>query len=238
MSEGMIIRRGGGGGFDPTGAVLKVVTSAGCTVNVSGTSYSRTQTDAEGFPRSGDANVVEHFFNIPSTAFGTIAVTATNTYGTNTKTLTVNTAGKVYELLLGGPNILLNSVFGKQEGFSISDAGSGTSSTYDSDYKTYTLRNITAATTAGFFAFSNSYNVSLYDKIKITAKKGSSATAEWRLTCINKDNSQVFNVQLNVGTEYVSDEVTLTDKAKSPFTFKISEGTSNRDLIINEISFI
>lgn len=118
MSEGMIIRRGGGGGgFDPTGAILKVVTSAGCTVNVSGTSYSRTQTDAEGFPRSGDANVVEHFFNIPSTAFGTITVTATNTYGTNTKTLTVNTAGKVYEALVSAPNIILNSTFGLQSGY-------------------------------------------------------------------------------------------------------------------------
>lgn len=118
MSEGMIIRRGsGGGGFDPTGAVLKVVTSAGCSVNVSGTSYSRTQTDAEGFPRSGDANVVEHFFNIPATAFGTITVTATNTYGTNTKTLTVNTAGKVYEALCAGPNIILNSTFGLQDGY-------------------------------------------------------------------------------------------------------------------------
>ena len=120
MSEGMIIRRGGGGGgFDPTGAILKVVTSAGCTVNVSGTSYSRTQTDAEGFPRSGDANVVEHFFNIPSTAFGTITVTATNTYGTNTKTLTVNTAGKVYEQLCGGLNIILDSTFGLQSGLAL-----------------------------------------------------------------------------------------------------------------------
>jgi len=237
MSEGMIIRRGGGGGgFDPTGAILKVVTSAGCTVNVSGTSYSRTQTDAEGFPRSGDANVVEHFFNIPSTAFGTITVTATNTYGTNTKTLTVNTAGKVYEALIGGINILLNSTLGKQDGFSISDDGAGTSSVYDSDYKTYTLRVITSS--SGVFRFSGSYSVSLYDKIKITYKtESTSASSAWKLFGANKDNVQVFNQSLGVGETYHSEEVALTDKEKSPFTFGFMQGYTNKTIIISEISF-
>lgn len=118
MSDAYIVRRGGGGeGFDPNGAVLKVVTSTNCTVLVTGTGYSKTHQQADGFPRSGDANVTEHFFSIPASAFGTITVKATNTYGDNTKTITVNTAGKVYELLCGGINIILNSTFGLQEGF-------------------------------------------------------------------------------------------------------------------------
>lgn len=167
MSEGMIIRRGGGGGgFDPTGAVLKVVTSAGCTVNVSGTSYSRTQTDAEGFPRSDDANVVEHFFNIPSTAFGTITVTATNTYGTNTKTLTVNTAGKVYELLCGGLNIILDSTFGLQDGYD--DAIVYQYAQYDDRYK---IIRITSRPNPGTVLFNyDAISITPYSKITISAK--------------------------------------------------------------------
>jgi len=119
MSDAYIIRRGGGGGegFDPNGAVLKVVTSTNCTVLVTGTGYSKTHQQADGFPRSGDANVTEHFFSIPASAFGAIAVKATNAYGDNTKTLTVNTAGKVYEVLVSAPNIILNSTFGLQSGF-------------------------------------------------------------------------------------------------------------------------
>ena len=59
MSDAYIIRRGGGGGegFDPNDAVLKVVTSTNCTVLVTGTGYSKTHQQADGFPRSGDANV-------------------------------------------------------------------------------------------------------------------------------------------------------------------------------------
>lgn len=120
MSEAMIVRRGGGskgGGFDPTGAVLKVVTSAGCIVDISATGYTATQLDSEGYPRIGNPDVVEHFFSIPATAFGTVTVMATNDYGMNTKTLTVNTAGKVYEQLCGGINIILDSTFGLQSGY-------------------------------------------------------------------------------------------------------------------------
>ena len=98
MSDAYIVRRGkiiqGGGGFDPNGAILKVVTSTGCTVAVTGTGYSQTQQDGDGFPRSDDANVTEHFFSIPASAFGTITVKSTNTYGDNTKTVSVNTAGR------------------------------------------------------------------------------------------------------------------------------------------------
>lgn len=123
MGEAMIVRRGGfgsgGGGFSPNDAVLKVITSTGCTVTVIGTGYSQTHQDGDGFPRSDDANVTEHFFSIPASAFGTLTVVATNTYGDNTKTITVNTDGKVYELFCGGVNIILDSTFGLQDGFTI-----------------------------------------------------------------------------------------------------------------------
>jgi hypothetical protein len=133
----MIIRRGGGGqGFDPNGAVLKVVTSTGCTVAVTNATagYSKTHQQADGYPRSNDADVTEHFFSIPASAFGTLTVVATNTYGTNTKTITVNTAGKVYELLCGGLNIILNSTFGLQEGYSWKNLGAA-ATRYNETYK-------------------------------------------------------------------------------------------------------
>lgn len=109
----------GGGGFNTNSAILKVITSTNCTILVTGTNYSETHQQANGFPRSSDANVTEHFFSIPTTAFGTITVTATNTYGNNTKTITVDTAGKIYEVLCGGTNIILNDTFGLQNGYYI-----------------------------------------------------------------------------------------------------------------------
>lgn len=122
-----------GEGFDANGAVLKVITSTGCTVLVTGTGYSKTHQQADGFPRVDDANVTEHFFSIPASAFGTITVKATNTYGDNTKTLTVDTAGKVYEQLCGGINIILNSTFGLQEGYSWTRTSGN--SVYNGTYK-------------------------------------------------------------------------------------------------------
>lgn len=173
MSNCMIVRRGGGGGegFDPNGAVLKVITSTGCTVLVTGTGYSKTHQQADGFPRVGDANVTEHFFSIPASAFGTITVKATNTYGDNTKTLTVDTAGKVYEQLCGGINIILNSTFGLQEGFSIS----GSYYTYNDRDKCIEGPNASVAAdlspavsvapyeymTVSFSSTSSSYNASM-----------------------------------------------------------------------------
>lgn len=134
MSEAMIIRRGGsssgGEGFDPNGAVLKVITSTNCTILVTGTGYSKTHQQTDGFPRSSDANVTEHFFSIPTSAFGTITVTATNTYGDNTKTIIIDTINQLYEVLCSGINIILNSTFGLQEGYSTSSITEGTSATY------------------------------------------------------------------------------------------------------------
>lgn len=135
MSDCMIIRRGGGGqGFDPNGAVLKVVTSTGCTVAVTNSSagYSKTHQQANGYPRSNDANVTEHFFSIPASAFGTLTVVSTNTYGNNTKSLTVDTAGKVYELYCGGTNIILDGTFGLQSGYTwVPETGTGPNSEYN-----------------------------------------------------------------------------------------------------------
>lgn len=115
MSVAMITRRGGGSkGFDPNGAVLRVITSTGCSVTVISTGYNKTQADGEGYPRSGDPSVTEHFFSIPASAFGTVTVVATNAYGDNPRTVTIDTAGKVYDVLCGGINIILDQNFGWQ----------------------------------------------------------------------------------------------------------------------------
>lgn len=106
--------------LDTNSAILKVVTSTGCSVTVTNGTDTFTQQDADGFVRTNDANVTEHFFVIPTAAFGTFSVTATHpTYGDNTKTnaVTIGNAGKVYEVLCGGKNIILNSTFGLQDGF-------------------------------------------------------------------------------------------------------------------------
>ena len=106
--------------LDTNSAILKVVTSTGCSVSVTNGTDTFTQQDADGFVRTGDANVTEHFFVIPTAAFGTFDVTSTHpTYGDNTKTnaVVIGNAGKVYEVLCGGKNIILDGTFGLQDGF-------------------------------------------------------------------------------------------------------------------------
>lgn len=169
MSDAYIIRRGGGGeGFDANGAVLKVITSTGCTVLVTGTGYSKTHQQADGFPRSGDANVTEHFFSIPASAFGTITVKATNTYGNNTKTLTVNTAGKVYELYCGGINIILNSTFGLQSGYTIPY---GLGLAYDSRTKRIT-GSFNSSGNTWYLLFNEDVPVSAYTQLTVDVSTG------------------------------------------------------------------
>lgn len=175
MSDAYIIRRGGGGGegFDPNGAVLKVVTSTNCTVLVTGTGYSKTHQQADGFPRSGDANVTEHFFSIPASAFGTITVKATNTYGDNTKTITVNTAGKLYEVFVSAPNIILDGTFGLQEGFL--NKLNLTRGEYSGRYKRLQMSG--SSSNAGFTGNISNIPVGPYSTLQITAESwGQNAT--------------------------------------------------------------
>lgn len=169
MSDCMIIRRGGGGqGFDPNGAVLKVITSTGCTVLVTGTGYSKTHQQADGFPRSNNADVTEHFFSIPASAFGTITVKATNTYGDNTKTLTVNTAGKVYELLCAGLNIILNSTFGLQSGWNMYRTEGYGSVSYNQYDRVFTLNSGSNATAIALYHGNDGkIDFTPYDNIKL-----------------------------------------------------------------------
>ena len=186
MSDAYIVRRGGGDGegFDANGAVLKVVTSTNCTVLVTGTGYSKTHQQADGFPRSGDANVTEHFFSIPASAFGTITVKATNTYGDNTKTITVNTAGKVYELLCGGVNIILDSTFGLQDGFSTG-----------SFYYTYNDRSkrIEGNNPGTSATLSPAISVGPYEHFTVSFSSGGSSYTPY-ISLIDQDNTSIARV--------------------------------------------
>ena len=112
-------------GLDTDSAILKVVTSTGCSVTVTNGTDTFTQQAGQGFVRPNDANVTEHFFVIPTAAFGTYSVTSTHpTYGDNPKTnaVVIGEAGKVYEVLCGGKNIILDGTFGLQDGYVLSGA--------------------------------------------------------------------------------------------------------------------
>ena len=60
--------------LDTNSAILEVVTSTGCSVSITNGTNTFTQQDADGFVRTGDANVTEHFFVIPTAAFGTFSI--------------------------------------------------------------------------------------------------------------------------------------------------------------------
>ena len=167
IKEGVTIfgKTGTFGGFNTAGAILKVITSSGCTVKIQNGSYVKTQQTGEGFVRSGDANVKEHFFSIPASAFGTFTVTASKVYSgstlTNSKTIAVNTADRVYEIAVAAPNIILDSTFGLQSGYSVSD------------YFTYNARDKTIISqsqndTSG--VFSQAIPVSAFSTLTVAAR--------------------------------------------------------------------
>jgi len=153
--------------LDTNSAILKVVTSTGCSViTVTNGTDTFTQQTGQGFVRPNDANVTEYFFVIPSAAFGTFSVTATHpTYGNNTKTnaVVIGNAGKVYEVLCGGKNIILNSTFGLQDGLWLYDS----LVTYDDRTKRINIDG----TGSGwmFIDGGNVIPVAAYTKIKCTA---------------------------------------------------------------------
>lgn len=107
MSEAMIVRK-------KAEAILKVVTSTGCSVTVRGTNYYRIHQPTDGIERSDDPLVTDHTFIIPKFFPQSINVTVSNRYGNNGKTIYIDPdyPGKEYEVLCGGANIILNSTFG------------------------------------------------------------------------------------------------------------------------------
>lgn len=107
MIDAMIVRK-------KAKAILKVVTSTGCSVTVSGTNYNRTHQSSEGIERSDDPLVTDHTFIIPEFVSGVIEVAVSNRYGDNGKTIYIDPdhPEKEYEVLCGSANIILNPTFG------------------------------------------------------------------------------------------------------------------------------
>ena len=173
--------------LDTDSAVLKVVTSTGCSVSVTNGTNTFTQQDAEGFVRTGDANVTEHFFVIPTAAFGTFSVTSTHpTYGNNTKAnaVVIGNAGKVYEVLCGGINIILNSTFGLQEGFSTG-----------SFYYTYNDRSkrIEGNNPGTSATLSPAISVGPYEHFTVSFSSGGSSYTPY-ISLIDQDNTSIARV--------------------------------------------
>lgn len=158
--------------LDTNSAILKVVTSTGCSVTVTNGTDTFTQQAGQGFVRPNDANVTEHFFVIPAAAFGTYSVTSTHpTYGDNAKTnaVVIGNAGQVYEVLCGGKNIILDGTFGLQDGLQLYQSWI----TYDAVEKQI---NIASGTSSWLFGNSVTGGavipVAAYTKIKLTARSG------------------------------------------------------------------
>ena len=172
--------------LDTNSAILKVVTSTGCSVSVTNGTDTFTQQDADGFVRPNDANVTEHFFVIPTAAFGTFSVTSTHpTYGDNTKTnaVVIGNAGKVYEVLCGGINIILNSTFGLQDGYTVNPTGLSYSDRYKEISGEYNLKTDT-------LLFNESIPVSAFSELTVYASPGSGAVS-WSIALKDTDNVQL-----------------------------------------------
>lgn len=212
MSDCMIIRRGGvtkgggGGGFSHDGAVLKVITSTGCAVNVSGTGYDETQETGEGYGRSSDLAVTEHLFSIPASAFGDLTVTSSMLYSgqtlTNSKEVSVTEAGKVYELYISAPNIILDSTFGLQDGFTIAAPSIWK---YSERYK-----RIERASRGNVIRlFNQAVNVTPYEHFTVNSEASYSGSGYVDL--IDADNVTLGSCGFN-GSGYHDETATIKDK--------------------------
>jgi hypothetical protein len=222
MSDAYIVRRGkiiqGGGGFDPNGAVLKVVTSTGCTVTVTGTGYSQTHQDSDGFPRSDDANVTEHFFSIPPSAFGTINVRAHNSYGDNTNTVSVNTAGRAYEVLCGGVNIILDGTFGLQSGYTLTEDWA-----YSDRYKQIEKRYTASGSAPVFEGIGGEPPIPVSAYRTLTIKQYNS-----RAYLLDKDNVELCGITFSGTQERTGN---ITNKVY-PTAWLYSSGTDITEIIL------
>lgn len=192
-------------GLDTNSAILKVVTSAGCSVTVTNGTDTFTQQAGHGFVRPNDANVTEHFFVIPAAAFGTYSVTSTHpTYGGNTKTnaVVVGNAGKVYEVLCGGKNIILNSTFGLQDGLQLYDRHV----TYDNRTKRINIDGTNAGWMFG--GAGDAIPVAAYTKIKCTALTSNGGN----LYLQDHDNSVLASLLFNTRVTLTSRTGDITNK--------------------------
>lgn len=156
MSEAMIVRKRG------KTAILRVVTSTGCSVAVSGTNYNRVHQPADGVERSDDPLVADHTFIIPKRAFGHLDITVHDRYGDNTKGEYINPdhPSKEYEVLCGGANIILNSTFGLNR------------NVFDTHYWEYSDGDKTARRIGGLIdydVFSSRIAIDRFQKLTITA---------------------------------------------------------------------
>ena len=189
--------------LDTNSAILKVVTSTGCSVSVTNGTDSFTQQDADGFVRTNDANVTEHFFVIPTAAFGTFSVTATHpTYGDNTKAnaVVIGNAGKVYEVLCGGKNIILDGTFGLQDGIQLNDE----EIVYDPIGKQI---NITFEGNAWLFdGLYDVIPVAAYTKIKLTATSG--AYGSGYLYLRDQDNRTLATIGTTSSWQTITEDIT------------------------------
>lgn len=177
--------------LDTNSAVLKVVTSTGCSVSATNGTDTFTQQDADGFVRPNDANVTEHFFVIPATAFGTFTVTSTHpTYGDNIKAnaVVIGSAGKVYEVLCGGKNIILDGTFGLQDGLILN-----TPWVYSDRTKEITAYSSSSIGAYLFYPERYPIPVTAYSELKITAA-GFGAT-DHRIKLIDEDGELLCNLE-------------------------------------------
>jgi len=191
--------------LDTNSAILKVVTSTGCSVSVTNGTDTFTQQDADGFVRPNDANVTEHFFVIPTAAFGTFDVTSTHpTYGDNTKTnaVVIGNAGKVYEVLCGGVNIILDGTFGLQEGYALD-----TRWLYDSFSKRISAVGYSSV---GTYLFNPQWPipVSAYSEIEITAEG-----YDHYITMVNEDQRELCKL-IFPASGYGTVTASITNKSR------------------------
>ena len=191
--------------LDTNSAVLKVVTSTGCSVSVTNGTDTFTQQTGQGFVRPNDANVTEHFFVIPSATFGTFTVTSTHpTYGDNEKrnAVVIGNAGQVYEVLCGGVNIILDGTFGLQEGYALD-----TRWLYDSFSKRISAVGYSSV---GTYLFNPQWPipVSAYSEIEITAEG-----YDHYITMVNEDQRELCKL-IFPASGYGTVTASITNKSR------------------------
>ena len=212
---------GGGGGLDHNSAILKVITATGNSVAVTGSGYSAAHQQADGFIRGGNAAVTDHFFTIPVSSFGNFSITVTSTYGNENYSASIASAGEVYEYICGGRNVILDSTYGLQSGFTWD---SGSLYYYDATNK-YIYRGGNATNEV---TFSPTVDMTCYRYFYASFKSGNGALGYIDLKrngttfCSISDNSgSSYSEQVDINKTRFTDEANIVFGPNMAFIYEI-----------------
>lgn len=229
MSEGMIIRRGGGASLKATDALLRVQAPAGSTVTI--TKGTTTKTDL-GHENALDPSVYDYYFIIHQSQFDSVnpwTVTATLNGKTATDTVIIDAADEydvvlIYQLVIYD-NGQTDYTFGSSKSSSVGSA----SITEGADNITFAYRYAdTTGSGYGYFYTNETFDITPYTTMRVYALISQRGTVGVGTTTTTMDasvtgtgNTQEYVVDVSQLTGQHMFRVNMNSASSTAYSAKI-----------------